>query len=68
MEENKQLICHLLIPALRATRSLHDLIALEYDGKEETVTAEFASGGKKTVNVAADSGTAMIADIIKGIS
>ena len=65
--EDKQLICNLLIPALRATVSMHDLISLRYDAKSEIVTAEFASGGKKTANVAMDSGIAMIKDILRQI-
>ena len=67
MEENKQKICDLLLPALQATRNLHDLVKLEfaYRGEDyETVTATFASGYTKVANVSMDSGTAMIRDII----
>ena len=65
--ENKQKICDLLFPALRATRNLYDLTGLEYDPRLEIVTATFASGYSKRANVAMDSGTAMIVDIIRQI-
>lgn len=54
--ENKQRILDLLLPALQETRNLYEL-----------VYAKFASGNYKIVNVALDSGTAMIADVIKQI-
>lgn len=65
--EDKQKICDLLLPALRATRGLHDLEALEYNDHCEIVIATF-SGGKKIANVAGDSGVAMIKDIIRQIT
>ena len=61
--EEKAAVCALLLPALQATRNLHDLEALEYDEGKETVRARFAFGSK-VINVAADSGTSMILDII----
>lgn len=64
--EEKQLICSLLCAACRETRGLFDLQALKYDSEKETVTA-FFPGGSKVNNVAADSGTAMIRDIMKHI-
>ena len=63
MREDKQKICDLLLPALQATRSLYDLQELEYSEGRELVYAKFP-GGTKVVNVAMDSGTAMIRDII----
>lgn len=65
--EDKQKICDLLLPALQATRNLHDLVALTYDPQNETVSAYFVSGYIKKANVAADSGTAMIKDIVNQI-
>lgn len=62
--ENKQKILDLLLPALRATRNLHDLWDLQYDPKTETVTATFENGSEKSANVAMDSGTAMARDVI----
>ena len=66
LEEDKQAICDKLLEALQLTRNLHDLLYLEYFPDKEHVVAHFP-GGNKTVNVSADSGTAMIRDIIKGI-
>lgn len=65
--EDKQRICDLLLPALQATRGLNDLKDLVYCQALETVLAVFPNGNVKHVNVAADSGTAMIKDIMRGI-
>ena len=62
--ENKQLICKKLVPVLQLTRNLYDLIDLDYDPDKEVVTATYANGSKKEINVRMDSGTAMIRDII----
>lgn len=67
LEEDKQLICDKLLDVFGLTRNLHDVIELKYDREKETVTAYFESGCSKTVNVAADSGTAMVTDIIHQI-
>ena len=67
MLEDKQKICALLLPALQATSNLYDLTDLKYDAETETVTAVFVSGFAKTANVALDSGTAMIKDIVTQI-
>lgn len=61
--ERKQEILNLLLPALQATRNLHDLVSLDYDEGKEMVIASFV-GGKRLVNVAGDSGTSMIRDVI----
>ena len=62
--ENKQKICDLLLKALQETYNASDLLSLEYNAQKESVTITFASGGKRVVNVAMDSGTAMIRDIV----
>lgn len=67
MNEDKQKILDLLLPSLQATRNLHDLIGLDYDEESETVIATFNNGYQKRVNVAMDSGTAMICDVIRKI-
>lgn len=64
MAENKQEILDLLLPALQKTRNLYDLVSLEYNAERELVYAKFANGYAKVVNVAADSGTNMIRDVI----
>ena len=66
-EEDKQRLCNLLLPALQATRSLYDLADLKYNDDEGIVIATFGSGYTKKVNVTADSGIAMIKDILKHI-
>lgn len=62
--EDKKKICDLLLPVLQATYNLHDLVDLEYDEIGEKVIATFANGSIKRANVAMDSGTSMIRDII----
>ena len=65
--ESKQEICSLLLVTLQATYNASDLVSLQYNAVKETVTATFASGGKRVINVAMDSGTAMIRDIMKNL-
>lgn len=62
--ENKQKICRMLAAVIQQTRGGDDLKSLEYDEKTEIVTAYFAGGGKRRINVACDSGFAMMKDII----
>ena len=72
MMENKQEICNLLLKALQATRGGEDITALDYvNDKEvgvETVTMHYKNGYAKTMDVSCDSGTALIKDIMKGVS
>nr|WP_304973091.1 hypothetical protein [uncultured Schaedlerella sp.] len=63
--EDKQAICRLLMAVLQKTRAYHDLADLRYE--HSTVTAKFTSGGYHRVNVEADSGIAMIHDILAHI-
>lgn len=67
--EDKQKILDLLLPALQATRNLHDLVSLTYinDAGFDGVMAEFSNGAKKYANTALDSGTSMIRDVIAQI-
>lgn len=65
--EDKQKICDLLLSVLQAPHNLRDLVDLEYDGDNDKVIATFASGDIKRANVALDSGTSMIRDIIRQI-
>lgn len=64
--EDKQMILDLLLPALQVTRNLHDLQELRFDEKNELVYAKFP-GGTKVVNVAVDSGAAMVLDVMQNI-
>ena len=65
--EDKQKICDRLLETLKLTRLGTDLIDLDYIKESEIVVAHFEGGGKKEINVACDSGIAMIKDIIRGI-
>ena len=64
--EDKQKICDLLAETMRQTRELNDLNALTYDAMGEKVVAKFDHRWT-VINVAADSGIAMIRDILKAI-
>ena len=65
--ENKQLICDRFLECLYLTRQLYDLIDLDYIEESEIVVAHFEGGHSVDINVACDSGVAMIKDIIRGI-
>lgn len=64
--EDKEKICRLLCKVIQLTRGGSDLLALEYDAKYEIVAAHFEDGCR-TINVAGDSGMAMIRDIVRRI-
>ena len=67
--ENKQQILNLFLKTIKETRHCKDIKALEYkkdtEYYKETVTIKFDNGKEKTVNVTADSGLAMIEDVLK---
>ena len=65
-KENMQWLCLKLLEVLQCTRALGDIEGLYYDPEKETVTAQFP-GGRKVVNVAGDSGIAMIRDVLSHI-
>jgi hypothetical protein len=67
--EDKPHICDLLCATLKATRDQHDLKCIVYHGdtETETVTLAYEGGGSTSVNVALDSGIAMIRDILRAI-
>lgn len=71
MYEDKQAICNALAATLRITRDHTDLRALHYERSEDGTEFVRAVWGDnkavKTVNVTADSGQAMIRDIMKWI-
>ena len=64
-QEDKHLICALLAVTLHTTRDADDLMSLKFDEDTEIVTVRFTGGGIRKINVAADSGVAMIRDIMK---
>ena len=66
MVEDKQKILNLLCKTLQATDNAADLVGLTYLPHEETVIIRFEHG-RRLVNVALDSGTAMIRDVLRRI-
>lgn len=68
MEENKHMICRMLATTLSNTRQFNDLLAIVYDEEKEIAECYFFNGGCRKVNVAADSGAAMIRDILRALS
>ena len=68
MGENKQKTMDLLLAAIQSTRAGEDVTALRYDGLTETVHVDFWSGkDRRIINVAMDSGWAMIKDVVNHI-
>lgn len=71
MMEDKQIICDKLLATLQATRGGSDLESIQYevskDGIVEIVTLTHTGGWQKRINVSADSGVAMIRDVMKWI-
>ena len=66
MEENKQAILDKLVEALKLTRQHYDMVGMTYHPESEMVTVAWSEGGT-SVNVACDSGIAMIRDILRAI-
>ena len=68
MDEDKKEIIDGLFQVLLRTRACHNLISLGY-GKtpagDEVVTADFENGYVIDIDVTADSGCAMILDVVK---
>lgn len=68
MREDKQQICDLFLKVLQATDYFSDLKDLVYAPGEygqEYVVATFEGGAHKVANVTADSGVAVLKDILK---
>ena len=67
-KQAKQIICNLLCEAIKATSAGDDLVALRYDPVTEIVHADFREAyDARQINVAMDSGWAMIKDIVNHI-
>lgn len=64
--EDKQKILNLLCRTLQATDNAADLVSLTYLPQEDAVIVRFANG-RRRVNVAMDSGTAMIRDVVNNL-
>lgn len=66
--KTKQAICDQLCKTIQMTEAGDDLEALRYDPDNETVHADFTdSYDLRLINVAYDSGWAMIKDIVNDI-
>ena len=66
--KSKQIICDLLCGAIKATSAGDDLVALRYDPVTEIVHADFRETyDARQINVAMDSGWAMIKNIVNHI-
>ena len=66
MVENKQRILDLLLKTLQATANAAD-VSLTYDAKREIVIVKFENDDSRIVNVAMDSGTTMIRNVIANL-
>jgi hypothetical protein len=70
MHEDKDYIVQLFLKALQATGNQQDLKAARYeilDNNDEIVTLEWDNGYQKKVNVSADSGIALMRDILAAL-
>lgn len=67
MIENKKTILEKLTEALVETRNLCDIVQVELIDNEETVVVRFENGYERRINVACDSGLAMIYDVVKAL-
>lgn len=67
--EDKEKITESLFSLLTQTMYFHNLESLIYakDEQDEWITASFKNGYKKTINVTADSGIALIQDVINHV-
>jgi len=67
--ENKQQILDYLLKALQATRAGNDVSALKFDADKELVYVYFDNRTTpgRVINVAMDSGIAMLKDVINHI-
>lgn len=65
--EDKREIVMLLKHALQATRAGEDIEQMELSGDEETVQITFSNKCVKDVNIACDSGIAIIRDVAKAL-
>ena len=69
MNEDKQAICDALCETLKLTRNYCDIQELEYrkDKHKEIVSVIFSDYSFKDINVACDSGTALIRDVMNNL-
>ena len=67
MDENKEEIVQKLFEVLRITKAGSNLIAMEYEEEiyDEYVILTFDKGYRRIVDVTADSGKALINDVLR---
>lgn len=68
--EDKELILNWLLGTLRCTSAGYDLVNIRYDqlaNGDELATLIFMNGYRKSINITADSGIAMLRDILRGM-
>lgn len=65
--ENKRLIVNYLLRCLQLTRAGEDIERIELDKSEQTALIVYRNGYRRPVNIACDSGIAIIRDITKAI-
>ena len=65
MNEKKQAICDALAETLKLTHNCKDIIRIEYNSNTECALICCKGADPIPVNVACDSGTAMIRDIMR---
>ena len=68
MEESKRMIIAYLLRLLQVTNAGEPIEAIELSDDQETATIIYRNGYKKPVDIACDSGIAMIKDIARAIS
>lgn len=70
MDENKAMICKKFTSVLQSTRNGQNVVDLAYEelpSGDEVVSIAFKNGYVRRIDVTADSGTAMLFDIIRGL-
>lgn len=69
MKEDKAKIAKAIFQFLKATRHGTDIVDVTYskDGYNEYITVEYASGTIDMINVACDSGVAMMMDVLREV-
>ena len=67
MKENKKLICCLLTQFVKETRAGEDVERITYYDDSQDAIIIWKSGSRRQVNCYADSGIAMIRDILRAI-
>ena len=67
MKEDKELILHYLFQAVKRTRAGEDVVDMKFHSGSEDVVVIWKNGFRRLVNVEADSGIAMIRDVLGAI-